>query len=592
MSPAENTSPNQPQPTGGIKHKLPILVTSIIGAALLATGIFIQTPTGEQPKLAYNGDLWCVSNFVEERDANGKPVPISAVDTRPRKDPRLKGKEDWIVREQVSADDKKQAEDKAIANSHGSFQMSNADELRAALDRNDKEFFTHRFNSGATSPGPCMGTGDVSIQSGKWLSDIIREECFGISPTGFGSCKTKPMTIETKNVGNINLPSKGKVVQESHIVTAEENFQPTSITDKIQEHYKITSEAIGKNYVHNDKWTPAEGGGRIGRGSSISPPASVEPWIFNMYWTGSSIPAPGTRFIIRNPANGKTVVAAGGYETGPSTGYLLGAQEEVLQALGFTGGEVEVALAEDQSLPFGPIECLKNDASEVPKIDNAPDWCPDTPPESGPLDGKDVRLEIAKAFEKELLQRSTGEGEALNNGESKYLHSTRGLYGYYNGYNSVPLLKQGDSSWGANSYGCNGTTIKSAGCGITSAAMVLNFYGKNVDPAILAKDSMANGYRVCGGGTAAGFFSHIAAKYSLKYSAVSWSGIASSLKSGRPVIAAMDDTIFSSGGHYIVLTGISSDGKIMINDPGPRDVTVATAGQVQAALKHAHLIFP
>ena len=122
--------------------------------------------------------------------------------------------------------------------------------------------------------------------------------------------------------------------------------------------------------------------------------------------------------------------------------------------------------------------------------------------------------------------------------------------------------------------------------------MVLNFYGKNVDPAILAKDSMANGYRVCGGGTAAGFFSHIAAKYSLKYSAVSWSGIASSLKSGRPVIAAMNDTIFSSGGHYIVLTGISSDGKIMINDPGPRDVTVATAGQVQAALKHAHLIFP
>ena len=39
------------------------------------------------------------------------------------------------------------------------------------------------------------------------------------------------------------------------------------------------------------------------------------------------------------------------------------------------------------------------------------------------------------------------------------------------------------------------------------------------------------------------------------------------LLSGKPIIAFMGKGTFTSSGHYIVLKGVSSDGKIAVNDP-------------------------
>ena len=50
--------------------------------------------------------------------------------------------------------------------------------------------------------------------------------------------------------------------------------------------------------------------------------------------------------------------------------------------------------------------------------------------------------------------------------------------------------------------------------------------------------------------------------------------IINSLKSGNSlVIALMGPGTFTSGGHYIVLTGVSSDGKVSVADPGSRQRT-------------------
>ena len=154
---------------GTFIKELPILATSILGAALLALGIGFSQPTGPQSKLQYTGDLWCVSNWIEERPYRQLP------DGRPAKDPRLIGKEDWIVREQVAAKTKEEAEAKARANGHGLFEPSDADTLRGYLDQNNREAFTSHFNTGATVPGPCMGTGDVSAQTGRWLNEKIND---------------------------------------------------------------------------------------------------------------------------------------------------------------------------------------------------------------------------------------------------------------------------------------------------------------------------------------------------------------------------------------------------------------------------------
>jgi N-acetylmuramoyl-L-alanine amidase len=342
---------------------LPILATTALAAALLALGIGFLAPTGEQSKLEYSSDLWCVSNYLEK-----EPQEILK-DGRPRQDPLLDSREDWIVRDQVKADTKEQAEAKARANGHGLFEPSNKDELRAKITANDKAFFTTHFNTGATMAGPCWGTGWSAAQTGRWLNDAIRENCFGIKPVSdtagnltstvltSGSCKTKSVAVKRIKGSTIDTPSSGTAVVEQHLVTKEENFHPSSTRDRIDNHYSITEKAIGVKYSHKQGWTSAEDGGSIGGGSGSPPPAAVEPYVANMYWANR--PAEGTRMILTNPANGKSVVVAAGYETGPGDlTYVIGAQEEAMQAIGaVTGTKLEFGFAEDQNLPFGPINC-------------------------------------------------------------------------------------------------------------------------------------------------------------------------------------------------------------------------------------------
>lgn len=154
-----------------------LIYATALGAALVALGIgfSLTSSTGEQSKLSYEGDLWCVSNYIEARDSQGKPVYLE--DGRPRKDERLDDKTALIRKEQVSAKTKDEAENKARTNGHGLFEPSNAEELRAALDRGDEEFFKTHFNTGATSPGPCLGSGTGSGTIGSWSSQNIAEKC-------------------------------------------------------------------------------------------------------------------------------------------------------------------------------------------------------------------------------------------------------------------------------------------------------------------------------------------------------------------------------------------------------------------------------
>ena len=56
----------------------------------------------------------------------------------------------------------------------------------------------------------------------------------------------------------------------------------------------------------------------------------------------------------------------------------------------------------------------------------------------------------------------------------------------------------------------------------------------------------------------------------------SWVGkdgekIVKALSSGHPVIAHMGKGIFTKQGHYIVLRGVTKDGKILVNDPNSKD---------------------
>lgn len=135
----------------------------------------------------------------------------------------------------------------------------------------------------------------------------------------------------------------------------------------------------------------------------------------------------------------------------------------------------------------------------------------------------------------------------------------------------VPYFNQGD--YAAYTYGSG--SMKDTACGPTSMAMVLSALGKNVDPIEAAKYSEEHGHYVWGEGTSHAFFPDIANAYGINCDKIGTSSndIKSALSAGQIVITSMKPGHFTSNGHFIVLSGINSDGKVIVKDPFSRKRT-------------------
>lgn len=135
----------------------------------------------------------------------------------------------------------------------------------------------------------------------------------------------------------------------------------------------------------------------------------------------------------------------------------------------------------------------------------------------------------------------------------------------------TPLFIQWDDKWGNLPYGIH-YSIAEGGCGITSCAMIISaLTQKQVEPPELAA-KYGSKYAVVGGSTYE-LFPAVAKDYGLKLEqipATSMDKVIEHLKSGGLVVANMGPGHFTSGGHYIVLKGVSPDGKIYVNDPASK----------------------
>ena len=184
---------------------------------------------------------------------------------------------------------------------------------------------------------------------------------------------------------------------------------------------------------------------------------------------------------------------------------------------------------------------------------------------------------IASSFGSGILGKTEEQSAAAYNGEDLAGINTV-LGAEIIGNASQWLYKQGDERWGMSSYGCN-TTIKRAGCGCTSAAMVLRKYGAQVTPKEICDYSRANGHRICNAGTSTSLFKPVAEKFGLKMSVVDWETGKQLLAQGKPLIKNFGGLPFSSGGHYVVLVGIQGK-TVYVNDPGPRNTKTVTEWDV------------
>lgn len=133
----------------------------------------------------------------------------------------------------------------------------------------------------------------------------------------------------------------------------------------------------------------------------------------------------------------------------------------------------------------------------------------------------------------------------------------------------VPYYNQGD--YANNRYG-NGT-IATSGCGPTAMAMVLSSFDKDVDPVTAANYSMSHGFYANGQGTSWDYFDSIAKEYGIKSQVIGTTArsIKKALSNGDKLIVSMAPGYFTKNGHFIVLSGITDDGKVFVSDPGSRE---------------------
>jgi len=133
----------------------------------------------------------------------------------------------------------------------------------------------------------------------------------------------------------------------------------------------------------------------------------------------------------------------------------------------------------------------------------------------------------------------------------------------------VVYYNQTDSRWGNKKYGSSGSIAKE-GCGPTSVAMVV---ATMVDPTVTPLDvaiwSAANGYRCVGNGSYHSLIPAAGEHYGLTVTGIGAveRKLVNALKQGKMVIALMGKGHFTSKGHFIVLYGITDEGKVLVADP-------------------------
>ncbi|WP_250277584.1 C39 family peptidase [[Clostridium] colinum] len=143
----------------------------------------------------------------------------------------------------------------------------------------------------------------------------------------------------------------------------------------------------------------------------------------------------------------------------------------------------------------------------------------------------------------------------------------------------IPLFFQFDTRWANYSYA--GDTIKISGCGPSSLAMVVvGLTGDtSITPLTMAQFSTSRGWAINGMGSSWELMTTGATSFGLNSEQVSTSAesIVQNLSQGKVMIVSTcykgyntptgtSTGYFTNGGHFIVLTGLTEDGKVKVND--------------------------
>ena len=152
---------------------------------------------------------------------------------------------------------------------------------------------------------------------------------------------------------------------------------------------------------------------------------------------------------------------------------------------------------------------------------------------------------------------------------SGYYGTDYGDITFSNAATPIVYYNQMDARWGNKSYGKT-STIGRAGCGPTALAIaVASLTSNKVTPYDVAQWSVANGGMCEGSGSYHSLIPNGGRHYGLTVTSIGRDGkkLVEALQEGKLVIAIMSKGHFTTSGHFIVLRGVTEEGKLLVADP-------------------------
>jgi len=175
----------------------------------------------------------------------------------------------------------------------------------------------------------------------------------------------------------------------------------------------------------------------------------------------------------------------------------------------------------------------------------------------------------------ENFQMEYGYNQSIGIHENDYITGSGIDYGeiiFTDGAVEVVYYNQLDSKYANEPYGTD--KIGTHGCGPTALAIVVSsLIDQPVDPIQMAEWAVANGGWCEGNGSYHSLIPNAAKAFGLNVQGDVQSDpqkIVDALASGKLVIALMSKGHFTSSGHFIVLRGVTADGKILVADPASK----------------------
>lgn len=173
------------------------------------------------------------------------------------------------------------------------------------------------------------------------------------------------------------------------------------------------------------------------------------------------------------------------------------------------------------------------------------------------------------AYTKPLLQLAANRVDSLG-----FVYHARERKGQYKGgsaesyplHRAFPLYIQWDPRWGYTEYPED--LFCSIGCGPTTLSMLLNGYGETIDPAQMMQELREKKrYHINQGTSWEGLCDTLRDRGFTVSELPSVKGkFMEQLQNGEPIVVNVGKSLFTTGGHYLLLVGLDGHGKILLND--------------------------